>query len=171
MIAYLFLFIHLLFAVFLFYLIIAFVTGAPYVPSSSDAAQTMIRLARIQRGMIVYDLGSGDGKLLFQAAKMGAHAIGFEMNPYLVFFTWVRILFSKERAHIHVYWKNIWTANIKDADVVFLYLIPWHMKKMSTMLKKQCKSGTKIVSNSFIFDSMKLLDKDESKHIYVFEIP
>src|SRR3989344_5032965 len=81
----LFLTIQLGFAILIFYLCIAFITGAPFVPSTNPTAHAMIRLACIKPGMKVYDLGAGNGNLLFLAAKGGATAIGLEINPLLVF--------------------------------------------------------------------------------------
>jgi len=161
---------QLLFAFLIFYLTISFVTGAPFVPSSQSASESMIALARMTKGMNAYDLGSGDGRLLFMAAKKGANAVGFEINPYLVVWTLVKRLFCKQSKNVSVHWSNFWTANIKDADVVFVYLVPWRMETLENKLRKELRKGSLVVSNSFIFPHLKPIRKDEINHIYVFRI-
>ncbi len=122
----------------------------------------MIRLAKLKKGIKIYDLGSGEGRLLKLAAEKGATAIGFEINPFLV-------LLSRLRGLV-VYWKNFWHADFADADVVFVYLLPWKMEKLEAFLKKQLKPGSLIVSNSFIFPHWKILRQDRANHVYVFRV-
>lgn len=157
-----FLFLQLGFVVYLLYYIVAFLSGAPFVPSTKPVAARMIRLAQIKKGNIVYDLGSGDGKLLLLAEKYGAHATGYEINPLLV-------LWSNLRG-AHTRWRNFWHADINDADVVFIYLLPWKMDALANKLKRECKKGTRIISNSFIFPNWKILRQDPARHVYVFRI-
>ena len=162
--------INLLFAVLIFYLLIAFFTGAPYVPSTNLVSQKIIELAKIKRGERVYDLGSGDGNLLFLAAQKGAIATGIEINPFLVLFTHLRIFLSPHRPLVHVRWQSFWKSDLSDADAIFIYLLPWRMEKLANFLKKQCKPGTRIVSNSFIFPNWKIKREDKKLHVHVFVV-
>lgn len=148
--------------IYLLYMCIAFISGAPFVPTNTATALAMIRLANITKGASVYDLGSGDGKLLRIAAKHGAKVVGYEINPLLV-------LWSNLRG-VPTRWKNFWYANISDADVIFVYLLPNRMENLETKLKKECKKGTIIVSNSFIFPKWKIVRKDLVHHVYVFRV-
>lgn len=166
---FLFLLLNLIFALFLFFLTVAFVTGAPFVPSASKTALSMIDLAKLKKGMKVYDLGSGDGRLLALAAKSGVTAVGFEINPFIVLFCKIRFLFHPLRTHIQTEWKNFWQSDITDADVVFVYLLPWRMKKLAVFLNQQLKPGTIIVSNSFIFPEWPVIRQDPKHHVYVFK--
>ncbi len=168
MLTFIFFIIQLGFAAFIFFLIIAFVTGAPFVPSTKPTAKVMIALSHLKPGMKVYDLGSGDGRLLFLAAERGVTAIGLEINPLLVVFTWFKKMFSGHRNHIFVRWQNFWSANLSDADAVFIYLLPWKMETLAKKLKKELKPGSLIVSNSFIFPKWKILRQDKQNHVYVF---
>jgi len=150
---------------------LAFVTGAPFVPSTTHVSKTMIDVAHIKKGETVYDLGSGDGRLLFLAAYLGANAIGLEINPYLVLFTNIKALCSPYRKTIHAIWKNFWRADFRNADVVFVYLLPWRMKQLEEKLLLELKPGSRIVSNSFIFPNVPCTKKDEKHHVYLFTIP
>lgn len=162
MVEILFLFIQLVFALYLLYFCISFITGAPFVPTQTHAAGAMIKLAHLTPGTRVYDLGSGDGKLVLLSQKQGANAIGYEINPLLV-------LLSNLRG-APTQWRNFWHADIADADVIFIYLLPAKMVRLETKLKKECKKGTLVVSNSFIFPKWDILRQDRHNHVYVFRI-
>ena len=150
------------FVIFFFYMCIASLTGAPFVPTKNKTADAMIKLAEIKKGDTVYDLGSGDGKLLLLAAKKGARVIGYEINPILVLFSNLRGARTR--------WKNFWSADIHNADVIFIYLLPWKMERLAEKLKKELKPGATIVSNSFIFPGWKILRQDTVNHVYVFRV-
>ncbi len=165
----LFLLLQIGFAIFIFYLIIAFITGAPFVPTSNPAAQTMIDFAGIKPGMRIYDLGSGDGRLLFLAAQKGSKAIGFEINPWLVWFTNLKAWVTHS-PQVKAKWQNFWSAKLSDADVVFVYLLPWRMGELAQKLTKDLRPGTLIVSNSFIFPNWPIRHRDDKQHIYVFRV-
>ena len=167
----LFLVLQLLFALLFFYMTLAFVMGAPYVPSTTSVSEVMIQLASIKKGEKIFDLGSGDGRLLFMASKLGATAIGLEINPYLVLLSNIKSLFSTHRKTVRTYWKNFWRADYKTADVAFVYLLPWRMKQLEKKLLKEMKAGSRVVSNSFIFPNIPCTKKDEEHHVYLFTIP
>ncbi len=166
----LFLLLNFSFALLIIFLTLAFVTGAPFVRSTKKATDAMIRLAKIKRGTTVYDLGSGDATLLFRAAALGATAVGLEINPFLVLWSRLKILLSPHRKQVTVRWQNFWRADIREANVVFVYLLPWRMETLEKLLTTQCKPGTRIISNSFIFPSLKPLERDSEAHVYGFRV-
>ncbi len=166
---YIILSIHLLFAGAIVFLTLAFVTGAPYVPSGNKALEAMIRLAKIRKGDRVYDLGSGDGRVLFECARLGAVCTGLEINPYLVVYTYIRAFFSPYRTTVSVKWKDFRRCDFQDADIVFIYLIPWKMDTLEHKLHKLSK-GTRIITNSFIFHHLTLTGKDEYAHVYAYTV-
>lgn len=166
MLAYIFLGVHLFLAILVFFLVLAFITGAPYVPTTNSVARSMIELAHIKNGMTVYDLGSGDGKLLLLAAEQGARAIGIEINPFLVCLSRARA-FGK---NISVRWGSFWNADLGNGDILFIYLLPWRMDNLAKFLKDRCRPGTLIVSNSFVFPNWPVIRQDKNHHVYVFRI-
>jgi len=170
MLPYIFLILQLAFAIFFFYLCLAFITGAPFVPSTNQVSESMILLAHIKKGMIVCDMGSGNGKLLMHASHLGAKTVGFEINPFLVLFSNARAFFSPYRKMMHTYWKNYWQADISHVDVIFIYLLPWKMEKLEQKLIGECKKGTIIVSNSFIFPHLTNIRMDKKHHVFAFRI-
>jgi SAM-dependent methyltransferase len=170
MLAWFFLIAQLGFAIYLIYFIITFISGAPFVPSTNTAARAMIDLADLKKGMIVYDLGSGDGRLVALAVQKGARAIGLEINPILVLYSKFRSFLSPARNLATIRMQSFWKTNLKDADVVFVYLLPLHMNRLEKVLKKQLKPGALIVSNSFVFPHWKTLRQDTKNHVYVFQV-
>lgn len=157
-----FFFLQLGLVIFLFYMCLAFLTGAPFVPSKNPTAEAMVALANIKKSMKVYDLGSGNGKLLLLAKKKGAVVTGYEINPWLV-------IFSNLRGAKTV-WKNFWKADLTDADVVFVYLLPYRMEKLENKLKHELKKGALVVSNSFIFPNWEVYKQDNKNHVYVYKV-
>ena len=59
-------------------------TGAPWVPTGGKTVQSMLEIAKVGSGDIVFDLGSGDGRIIFAAARRGAKAIGIDINPFWI---------------------------------------------------------------------------------------
>lgn len=159
------------FALYLIYYIVAFLSGAPFVPTTNATSQSMIKLAHIKKGMRVYDLGSGEGKLLRLIAQTGADAIGVEINPLLVLYSTVYAWFIPHAGNIVILWRSFWSMRFSDADVIFIYLLPLRMEKLEKKLARECKKGTIVVSNSFLFPHWKILRQDVVHHVYVYKIP
>lgn len=144
--------------IFLLFLFDAFL-DLPYVATRKEKIPTIIKLAGVKKGEIAIDLGSGDGRLLFAAAKLGANAIGYELNPFLVLFTNLkaRLLHlrgevrSSTREHlggVFVIRKDLWRANLKEANVIFVYGRAKTMPKFEAFLYKKAKKGTRLIVNT-----------------------
>jgi len=113
-----------------------------------------MKLANVHAGDVLYDLGCGDGRTVITAAKLGARAIGIDINP-------VRIQESNENAAKNgmtgkVTFRNedLFEANFRDATVITLYLLPSLNLKLRPTLWK-LKPGTRIVSHDFDMDDWK----------------
>lgn len=165
-----FLVFQILFAIFFLFLCLAFVTGGPFVPSNRKSVGAMIALARITKDMTVIDVGSGDGRVLFAAAKAGALAIGVEINPYLVWFTRIRAAVGPYKGRVRAVWSDLWKYDLSGADVVFVYLIPWRMEELASKLKRELKPNATVVTNSFIFPGWKRVREDAAHHVYAYKI-
>ena len=121
-----------------------------YVPTPEDVVRGMLEMANVQKGDVVYDLGCGDGRTVIMAAKeFGARGVGIDINP-------TRIEESLENARDadvmdRVTFRNedLFTADIKDATVVTLYLLPRLNLKLRPKLIADLKPGTRIVSHAF----------------------
>ena len=142
----------------------AAVTSGPFVPTSRKRHKTMLNLADLKPNDIVYDLGCGDGRLVFKAAKHVKKAIGYELSIPLYLFGKIRELFNPKNAHIR--YGNIWKQDYKDADVIFCYLLPKSMKRFYEEIWPTLKSGTRIVSNAFQIHYVKPIKKEEKVYLY-----
>ncbi len=111
--------------------------------------ERVMRIARVGKGDVFYDLGSGDGRLVIAAALKGAKAYGVETDNLRVLYSrlWIKILRLEKKAKIiH---DNIFKTKISNATVVCIYLLPETNKKLKKVLKKKLKKGTKVVSVGF----------------------
>src|SRR5215813_13054725 len=109
---------------FLFMLIIFF--GPPFVPTPMPIIKELIQIANISKKDVVIDLGSGDGRMLIYAARQGAIAKGWEINPLLVLWTRLAVHCYRVSKSTRVYLQNYHKADLSDATVVFLYNFPPH---------------------------------------------
>lgn len=142
----------------------AAVTSGPFVPSSKNRHRTMLKLADLDPTDIVYDLGCGDGRLIFQSAKLCKKAIGYELSIPLYLFGKIRQIFS--RRNVKIRYGNIWKQNYKDADVIFCYLLPKAMKQFYKEVWPNLKKGTRVVSNAFQIHEIKPIKKEGKVYLY-----
>jgi SAM-dependent methyltransferase len=120
----------------------------PYVPTTPQLVEQMLKLAGVTKNDVVYDLGCGDGRLVITAVKdFGARGVGIDIDPE-------RIKDSTENAkkdgvtkRIAFRNEDLFEADIHEATVVTLYLWPWINLKLKDKLLKDLKPGTRVVSN------------------------
>lgn len=161
--------IQVLIAIFILFLCLAFFFGAPFVPSRNKVAKKMLEFANISESDYVIDLGSGDGRLLFLAAKKKPKKIvGIEINPWLVIYTWLRSTFLSRMGRPQVVWGNFWKQDLSQATVVFVYLLPWKMDNLAKKLKRELKPGTRVISNSFVLPGWKQKQYDADSQVFEF---
>ena len=161
-----YLLIQLFFTLFMFF-------GAPFVPSPTEKVKRMLKLANPKPGEILYDLGSGDGKILIEAVKKyGVRAIGVEINPVLVWLSRRKIKKLGLEDKIKVYQGNFFKKNFSDADIILTYLLQPTMKPLEKKLLSNLKPGTRLVSLAFTFDNIPLVKSDsEYPSIRLYQIP
>lgn len=139
--------------------------GVPFLPTHNKQAERMIQLSGLKQGMRAVDLGSGDGRLLFLAAKTGANVVGYELNPFL--FLWSKVLISVRRlAGVEVKFKSIYKAELKDVDVVLAFLFPKPMERLGPKLFSELKPGAKIFSYTFPIPDKTPVSKEEGIYEY-----
>ncbi len=122
----------------------------PFVPTTDEAVQAMLKLADVKKTDVVYDLGCGDGRIVIAAAKnYGARAVGIDINP-------VRIAEAKENAKqagvenlVRFEENDLFEADIHEASVVTLFLLSSVNLKLRPKLLQDLKPGTRVVSNTF----------------------
>ena len=124
----------------------------PYVPTPENVVAKMLEMANVKRNDIVYDLGSGDGRIVITAAqKYGASGVGYDLDPK-------RIKEASENARtagvtdrVRFVQQDLFEADLSQATVVTLYLLPDINLKLLPKLLKELKPGTRIVSHNYHF--------------------
>lgn len=124
--------------------------NAPYLSTPMEIVKRMLEFARVTKDDIVYDLGSGDGRIVIAAAKQyGAHAVGIEIDPELVEQARSNAKSAGVEELVDFRLEDIFAADISPATVVTLYLLPETNAILRPKLERQLRPGTRIVSHEF----------------------
>jgi cyclopropane fatty-acyl-phospholipid synthase-like methyltransferase len=145
-----------------------------YVPTPEAVVDAMLKMAKVRKGDVLYDLGSGDGRIPIRAAKQyGVKATGIDIDP-------VRIAEANANAraagvtHLVTFKQaDLFTADFSDASVITLYLLDSLNEKLRPKLLAELKPGTRIVSHDFMMGDWKPEAEQEvaGKAIYFWTIP
>lgn len=135
----------LILLIFLFTFVYASMRAAPWVPMHGKDIERFLKLADFKPGARMYDLGCGDGRVVGAAAQAGAHTTGFEVSllPYLI--ARGRCALSKNK-NAYVRYKDFWRANLRDADIVYFFLMPKIYPKLKEKLERELKPGAKVIA-------------------------
>lgn len=128
--------------------------GAPFVPTASSYLPEIVKKLHLKKGQTVYDLGSGNGKIVrFIAQRYPVKVVGIEINPLLVLGS--RIM-GKIQGLENSYFKrkNLFKEDLSGANVVFVFLLSKTLKKLKKKILKDCQRGTMVVSHGFKFPGM-----------------
>jgi len=144
-----------------------------WVQTRGQDIERFLKNTNIKTGDKMYDLGCGDGRLVFAAAKAGAKATGFEVSllPYLI--AKIGYLWQPSKKNIKIKFKDFWWHNLQDADVVYFFLIPMIYKKLKNKLEKELKPGTRVIAYVWPIEgwTADIVDKpDKQNAMYVYTI-
>jgi len=150
----------------------------PYVPTKEPIVDRMLQMANVKKGDVLYDLGCGDGRIVIAAAKrFGTRGVGIDIDP-------VRIAEAQENARkagvadrVKFIQGDLFDADIKEATVVTLYLLPEVNLRLRPKLLSELKPGTRVVSHNYDMDDWKpehsaKLVVDGTEHVvYSWTVP
>ncbi len=146
----------------------------PFVPTPEPVVEEMLNMANITKGDVLYDLGSGDGRIVIDAAKKyGIHAVGVDINPE-------RIKEARENAKkagvenlVTFREGDLFKADIHEATVVTMYLLPSVNLRLKPKLLSELKGGSRLVSHDFDMGDWKAeKEKKLDYHtIYFWTVP
>lgn len=123
---------------------------APFDPTPQEVVDRMLTLAGVKNGDLLYDLGSGDGRVLIAVAKRyGVKAVGFEVDPGLVKLAREKINQEKLEQRVEVRHQDFMTADLSSASVVTLYLSHDGNHALKPLLLRQLQPGARVVSYTF----------------------
>jgi SAM-dependent methyltransferase len=150
----------------------------PYVPSKPEVVSEMLRMAKIAKDDLLYDLGCGDGRIVITAARLfGTRGVGIDIDPE-------RIKESKENAAeagvshlVKFFEQDIFEADFHEASVVSLYLLTSVNLRLRPKLLTQLRPGTRVVSHNYGMDTWKpddsavVMVNDQSHNVYLWIVP
>ena len=136
----------------------------PYVPTPQEIVDRMLDLAQVKKGDVVYDLGSGDGRIVVTAAKKyGVKAIGFEIDPQRIKESHENIKKAGVENLVEIRQQDIRTVDLSAASVLTMYLLPEVNLMIRPNIWKQMKPGSRIVSHDFDMGDWKPLKTEHIK--------
>lgn len=129
-------------------------TDAPYVPTKVANLTEVLKTAKVAQGKRFYELGSGDGRVVLLAAKLGAESFGIEQS-------WLRVLYSRlqaQKLHLsraHFYHGNIYHHTYHDADIIFIYMLQPCVDRLEIKLQQELKPKSVVITQRYHFKHLK----------------
>lgn len=140
--------------------------GAFYYPTTDLAVKQILEISKLSSKDTLIDIGSGDGRILIAAARLGITSIGYEIDPFLV---------RKSRRLVHqanldklvtVHWKSFWKADFNQASVITIYLFPRFMNRLQKLIEKKIKHPIKLITNDYPFTQLKPVKQSDRIFLY-----
>ncbi|XP_013189638.2 ATP synthase subunit C lysine N-methyltransferase [Amyelois transitella] len=125
----------------------------PYVPATTEQIAGVSKALAGRSGRLL-DVGSGDGRIVFTAAKLGFKAEGVELNPWLVYYSRVAALFTPQCRDTRFYRKNLWNFDLKPYENIVIFGVEQMMRDFEKKLLNETNSGTVVVACRFPLPNM-----------------
>jgi ribosomal protein L11 methylase PrmA len=145
-----------------------------FVPTPQEVVDAMLKLAKVSANDVVYDLGSGDGRIPITAARTyGARGVGIDIDPQRIKEATENLKTSGMGDKVRFLNQDLFTTNISEATVVTLYLLPSLNLKVMPKLNAELKPGTRVVSHAFDMGDIKPQQTQNvnGRTIYLWTIP
>lgn len=158
-----------------------FKSHVPFITASKHVLDDIARALKLDNNSVLYDLGSGDGRILFHLFKTNKEAkyVGIEHSlfPFIMAKGELLIRGNKAKKNIEIYRKDFFDQDVSSATHVFMYLYPDMMDELLPKLVEELKPGTRLVSLSFKFANKKPIEEIDlkrnkfslGKKIYVYQ--
>lgn len=142
------------FFLFFFFLILLFLGAlfeAPWLPTRRKDYERIIKMAKLQPGMLFYDLGSGTGGMLFYLSrKYNINCVGIEISPILYLYSKIKSMFYKK---VKIMYGNFYKLDISKADIIYIFLMPKTFNKLKIEIGKKMKIDSKIIISCWPFQN------------------
>jgi hypothetical protein len=146
--------------------------GLPPIATRRERIRAALQMADLQPDEIIYDLGSGHGRVLVMAAKeFDARAVGIEAGSVQCAIAWLNVLFNGVGSRVRIQVGNFYKADVGQADVVYAYLTSKQAPRLQAQLEKQLKRGARVVTISFDFPNWKPGEVDREQLIFLYRMP
>jgi SAM-dependent methyltransferase len=123
---------------------------APYVPTPMVVVDEMLKIAKVTKADILYDLGCGDGRIVITAArKYGTRGVGIDLDPERIKESNANAKQAGVKDLVEFSLQDVMKSDISEATVVTLYLLPESNALLRPILEEQLKEGTRVVSHNY----------------------
>ncbi len=156
-----------------YFFLIPFFYGAPYEPSRGKALKNIIKFTAPKIGDRIAELGSGDGRVCIALAKKlpensKIEIHGFELNPFLVWISRVRIKKLGLQNKIKIYWKNFWKVNLYNYNKIVIFQFSKITNRLPKKFKRELKPNSLIVSHWWKLKNLEI--KKQEGRVYLYEV-
>jgi SAM-dependent methyltransferase len=146
--------------------------GLPSVPTKHERVRAALRLADLRAGEAFFDLGCGDGRTLVIAAReFDATATGIEIGPVQCLVSWGNALRNGVRQMVKVKRGNFYRADVRAADVVFVYATTRELSRLQKHLESQLRDGARVVTIGSSFPDWEPAKVDRENLIFLYVMP
>lgn len=148
------------------------VVGAGWEPTSREKVRRMLEMSGTGPSDVVYDLGSGDGRIILEAARTyHARAVGIEADPLRVLLSRlaVKVLHAGDR--VKVVWGNFFHIDLSEATIVTVFLSQGTNQRLKAKLLSELRPGARVVSYVWTFDDWTPASRDPGDKLMLYVIP
>jgi hypothetical protein len=143
--------------------------GAGWEPTSRRKVRKMLEMSGAGPSDIIYDLGSGDGRIVVEAARgFHARAVGVEADPFRVLFSELMISLLHLEGQAKIIWGNFFRVDLSEATIVTTFLSQGTNRKLESKLMAELRPGTRVVSYEWTFDGWTPIARDIDNHLSLY---
>ncbi len=154
----------------------AAIIGAPIALTSKSQIEEIIKTADLKDGETFYELGTGTGRVMASIAKVTENknikVVGFELSPIFYLITLLNLKLRGIKNY-KLHYKNFFNADLKEANIIFFFLMPKPMEKLKEKFIKELKPGTKVISYAFEIKNWSpyvVIKENKKLPIYFYQI-
>lgn len=146
----------------------------PFVPTRDEVVQGMLEMGQVEEGDLLYDLGSGDGRIVITAAKeRGVKGVGVDLDPQRIREARANAKREGVEDQVEFIQGNLFNTDFSKATVVTMYLLPDVNLRLRPRILNELKPGTRVVSHAFDMNEWEPDEKArvEGSYIYMWIVP
>lgn len=154
------------------WLVVPPLTGLPWRPTEMGRARKALEMAHLGPGEVLYDLGSGDGRVLVLAAReFQAWGVGVELSPAHCLVSQISARLNRVADRVRIQRGDFYNVDLSEADVVFAYMTSAQTSRLKPRLEAQLHPGARVVTISFDLDGWEPQSVDRDELIFLYSMP
>lgn len=144
---------------------------SPWWRTKDDEIRKALKLAKVTKKDIVFDLGCGHGRVLIIAAReFGARGVGIEIDPLRFFISRLLVRYFDVSDQVKIIRGNFFEQDLSAATVVFLYLVPKALERLRPKLMRELKPGTRIITVKYEISFLKKVAEDKKNKLFLYKV-